>query len=90
MTHAELVVAIAQYLRLTGWYVIQLPKGGVPGLRGLPDLLAFKAPRVLPVEAKVGPDKMSAEQRIVAEHFTFAGYPVLEARSLDDVMGVTR
>ena len=89
-THAELLRAIVQYLELTGWLVLITPKGGVPGLAGLPDLLAFKGARFLPVEIKAGYDKKRYEQVIMAARLEAAGFPVLEARSLDDVIHATR
>ncbi len=85
-THAQLLRAIVQYLELTGWLVLVTPRGGVPGLAGLPDLLAFKGARFLPVEVKAGHDKKSFNQVIMAERLAAAGFPVLVARSLDDVM----
>ena len=84
--HAALLNAIAQYLELTGWLVLITPKGGVPGLAGLPDLLAFKGSRFLPVEVKAGYDRLRPAQVIMAARLEAAGFPVLEARSLGDVM----
>jgi Holliday junction resolvase len=85
-THAELLRAIVQYLELTGWLVLVTPRGGVPGLAGLPDLLALKDERFLPVEVKAGYDKLRPEQVIMAVRLEAAGFPVLEARSIDDVV----
>jgi hypothetical protein len=85
-THARLLLHIVTYLKLTGWFVIVTPKGGIPGMPGMPDLWALKAGRVMFVEVKVGRDKMSVDQLRVAAELEERGYPVLEARSLDDVM----
>jgi hypothetical protein len=87
-THAALIKQIEQYLQLTGWMVQVFPRGGVPGLAGLQDMQAFKAGRALFIEVKAGRDKVRYEQSIVAAELMAAGFAMLEARSLDDVMRV--
>lgn len=86
LTHARLTLDIERYLRLAGWFVLVLPRGGVRGEPGAPDLLAFRARRCVFIEVKVGRDKLSADQERVRESVTAQGFEFLEARSLDDVM----
>lgn len=85
-THAGLVRDITRYLRISGWFVIQLPRGGLPHEPGAPDMLAFKAGRALFIEAKVGRDKLSVDQERVRESVMAQGFEYREVRSLEDVM----
>ena len=85
-THTDLIRQVVQYLRLCGWFVVQTPRGGIRGVPGFPDVIAFKAARVLLVEAKVGADKMDYYQLRMKASFERAGFVVIEARSLDDVI----
>lgn len=86
LTHARLTLDIAQYLRLAGWFVMVLPRGGVKGEPGAPDIQAFRSHRAVFIECKVGRDKLSADQERVRESVTAQGFEFIEARSLDDAM----
>ena len=85
-THVTLVQDIVRYLRLTGWVVLQTPKGGIPGEPGAADLFAFKARRVFFIEVKVGRDKLSVAQLRFFADMRAQGFECIEARSLDEVM----
>ena len=85
-THVTLVQDIVRYLRLTSWIVLQTPKGGIPGEPGAADLFAFKARRVLFIEAKVGRDKLSADQSRFFSDMRAQGFECIEARNLEDVI----
>ena len=86
LTHADLVRQVVQYLRLRQWLVVQTPRGGIPGVPGFPDVIAFKDARVLLVEAKVGADKLDYYQVRMKASLERAGFAVVEARSLQDVI----
>lgn len=86
LTHTDLVRAIVQYLRLTGWFVVQTPRGGIAGVPGFPDVIAFRRREVMLVEAKVGVDRMDFYQKRMKASLEHAGFSVIEARTLEDVM----
>jgi hypothetical protein len=86
LTHTDLVRMIVQYLRTRQWFVVQTPRGGIAGVPGFPDVIAFKASRVMLVEAKVGEDKLDYYQLRMKVSLECAGFAVIEARSLEDVM----
>jgi hypothetical protein len=86
LTHTALIQQIVQYLQLRDWFVVQTPRGGIPGVPGFPDVIAFKSSRVMLVEAKVGADKMDYYQLRMKASLERSGFAVIEARSLDDIM----
>jgi Holliday junction resolvase len=85
-THANLIRELVRYLRLRGFFVVVTPRGGIKGEPGLPDIIAFKGGRTVFVEAKIGRDKLSAEQLDGREQLTRQGFEYIEARSLADVI----
>lgn len=85
-THADLIRMIVQYLELRQWLIFQTPAGGIKGEPGASDLFAFKAKRVVFIEAKVGRDKLSADQLRFKGDVERRGFKFVEARSLDDVI----
>lgn len=86
LTHTDLVRMITQYLRLRQWFVCQTPRGGIQGLPGFPDVIAFRQARCLLVEAKVGKDALDYYQLRFKASLERAGFSVVEARSLQDVI----
>jgi hypothetical protein len=86
LTHTTLIQMIREYLQLRSWFVCVTPRGGIEGLAGFPDVIAFKSARCLLVEAKVGADKMDYYQLRMKASLERAGFTVIEARSLDDVI----
>lgn len=86
LTHTDLIRMIVQLLRLKDWFVVQTPRGGIQGVPGFPDVIAFKGGKVCLVEAKVGADKLDYYQVRMKASLERAGFAVTEARSLDDVI----
>jgi hypothetical protein len=85
-THAVLTLQIRDALTLRGWYVLVTPRGGIPGQPGFPDLVAFKARRVLFLEVKVGRDKLKFGQVVCGEELRARGFEVVEVRTLGQAL----
>ena len=62
----------------------------MPAHPGIPDILAVKGGRLLAVEVKIPPDKLSAAQVNVIESLHHAGARVIVAGSVKDVEEVAR
>ena len=90
LTHEQLEEQIIQYLRLLGWVTFRTHFGAkyMPIIPGWPDVVAFKEGRTIFIEVKVGRDRVKPKQAAIALLLRNAGIPVVEARSLDDVMSV--
>ncbi len=101
ITHEQLVKAIADAARKTGWRIagfrgvrIQRKDGSVYfetpvrfGGKGWPDLIFFREPEILALEVKVGKDQLKPEQLEWLQLMARCGVRCLEVREQDWIDG---
>ena len=89
--HSRVERDIIALLTSCGWFAFESHSPTArPAHPGIPDILAVKEGRLLCVEVKVPPDKLSATQVDVIESLHHAGARVIVARSVADVEDVAR
>lgn len=76
--------AVRQYLALGGWWVVPVVQSAL-SYKGIPDLVAMRAGRVVWIEVKTAAGRLSAAQEAFAASCQANGIEHLVARSTADV-----
>lgn len=87
MREADLQRQIREALQWQGWFVVKIHQS-LGSYRGIADLYALKGGRHVWIEVKMPKGRLSVHQEKFREDIERHGGRYIEARSLEDVMGL--
>ncbi len=80
-----ILIAIRDYMRLRGWFVIRIQQG-LGSHKGISDLIAVKDGVTIWIEVKTAKGKLSRYQKEFQEQITTSGGIYIVARGPEDVI----
>lgn len=85
VTETDIRRQVRDYLRIKGWFVFHILQGGVGVYRGITDLIAVKAGRVIFLELKTRTGRQSDYQKQFQSDLEAHGGEYVLCRGVDDL-----
>lgn len=88
-SEADILRQVRQYLRLKGWSAYRIQQG-MGAVRGMPDLIAIRAGRVVWIEVKSRTGRLSVHQEAFQAEIAAQGGEYLVVRRVEDIIAAVR